>query len=60
VSEVIVRDQRPDIPESVEEDFPDVVPLIRQCWMRNPGDRPSADEVVDALEAIVKQRSEQL
>ena len=54
LSRVLVRGERPELPEDVQDDFPAMVALIRRCWAADPGDRPSADDVVADLEACLE------
>jgi serine/threonine protein kinase len=44
-----VANARPTIPGFV---LPAVQSLIRKCWKRNPGGRPSFDQILDRLEAM--------
>jgi serine/threonine protein kinase len=46
---VAVRETRPEIPEFV---LPAARGLIRECWVAHPDDRPSFEEIVEALEGM--------
>ena len=40
-------------PEEEEQWPPEIMELMRWCWSEAPGDRPSFDQVLDALEPLV-------
>jgi hypothetical protein len=44
-----VKHALPDIPKFV---LPSARELITECWAKEPGDRPSFDEIVDWLKEI--------
>jgi serine/threonine protein kinase len=46
---LIVEDTRPDIPDFV---LPEVAKLICDCWVTNPGDRPSFHQILQGLERM--------
>lgn len=48
--DVILRTSKGET-ETIPADCPEILAtLIRRCWMFNPGDRPSADNILHALE----------
>eukprot|EP00948_MAST-09A_sp_MAST-9A-sp1_P000004 g4.t1 len=47
---------RPKLPEGVRHNWSAIVELIEGCWSRDPGDRPSADEVFKTLKTCLQNR----
>lgn len=50
---ILIDDDRPYISEDVAAAHPEMVDLICRCWSTEPEDRPSADEVVAAIDEMV-------
>jgi hypothetical protein len=48
-SEDILKGQRPDMPDDAH---PELVALINQCWLEDPDQRPTMDDVIVTLETI--------
>ena len=55
ITKVFVKGDRPEVPVEAEDEMPEYVALMRRCWATSPDDRPSANEVVDVLVAILRQ-----
>eukprot|EP00879_Flechtneria_rotunda_P029303 GHRR01031647.1.p2 GENE.GHRR01031647.1~~GHRR01031647.1.p2 ORF type:complete len:116 (-),score=42.93 GHRR01031647.1:31-378(-) len=53
---IVLRHQRPQPPASMP---PDYVQLMRQCWAADQTERPSVDQLLQALNAMIVQRQMQ-
>ncbi len=57
MASVVLRQERPELPEHPERCPPDLGALVRDCWKHDPRDRPSTGEVVKLLSIIIKVRA---
>ena len=52
IRELVLKGERPRVPDELQTRLPDVVELCRVCWDHDPANRPGFHEIREALEAI--------
>uniref|UniRef100_A0A383VEV7 Protein kinase domain-containing protein n=1 Tax=Tetradesmus obliquus TaxID=3088 RepID=A0A383VEV7_TETOB len=50
---IVLQGLRPAMPAGMLQDS---AALMRQCWAAKPGDRPTADQLLDAIDALIAAR----
>eukprot|EP00055_Hartaetosiga_balthica_P016209 m.101006 g.101006 ORF g.101006 m.101006 type:complete len:1306 (-) comp9054_c0_seq8:766-4683(-) len=52
---VVLRGERPDIPEEMWENEPDYLALVTKCWDQDPDERPTFNEIEKQLAQLYYQ-----
>ena len=56
LEDFVVQGMRPELPERVQKEAPELAALVRECWSGDPARRPSFDEIVIRLETLKPKR----
>jgi hypothetical protein len=46
IHKVVVKRERPEIPEAAPPELKQLYPTLKQCWASEPSRRPSVNEIV--------------